>query len=182
MACISCEWENYRLAAAKTSQSSARGTKFHLQTEKEYEPHSSPAVGTKDSSVWTTLQESWHNLKFDLNWEKYSFQKKHHCQLSYAAAIPWSIQIPLAYNFPISEFKQSSLLIAIPFLFLVPKAGKQVSKTPLQEYRKGEGDFPVMRSQAAHSLSPRSKDKVVTEGPPGHLLSPVMSGVKFSRR
>jgi len=45
----------------------------------------------------------------------------------------------------------------ISFLFLVPAAGKHVSKTPLQEYRKGKGDFPVMRSQGAHSLSPRSK-------------------------
>lgn len=72
--------------------------------------------------------------------------------------------------------------MSIPFLFLVPAAGKHVSKTPLQEYRKGKGDFPVMKSQVAHSLSPRSKYGFLTESPPGHLLFLIMSEFKFSRR
>lgn len=48
---ISCEWRYYRTAAAKTSQSSKGRTQIHLQT-KRTQPHNSPAVGTKGSSVY----------------------------------------------------------------------------------------------------------------------------------
>lgn len=58
VASISCEWKYYRIAATKASQSSEGGTQLHLQREKEPQPTHSPAVGTKDSSVWTTMQES----------------------------------------------------------------------------------------------------------------------------
>lgn len=74
------------------------------------------------------------------------------------------------------QFKQCGLLMLIPFLFLVPGAGKHVRKMLLQEHRKGKADFPVTRSRAAHSLAPRSKDNV-TEAPPGHILFLSMPGV-----
>lgn len=47
------------------------------------------------------------------------------------------------------------LFMPIPFLFLVLPAGKHVSKTPLQEYRKGRVGFPVMRGQGSALIVPK---------------------------